>query len=57
MEQGVCSGLFRRLEWGKVRYLVMLELIPLYVLSLVKTAVAESIGLVVRVLITLEMAQ
>ena len=57
MEYGVGSGLFRRLEWGKVRYLVMLELMPPQALNLVEIAVVESTGWVIRVPISLKMAR
>ena len=39
----VGSGFFKCSEWGKIRYLVMLELMPPQALSLVKMVVAESI--------------
>ena len=42
---------------GKVRYLVILDLMPPQELRLVKMAVAESISRVVCVLITLKMAR
>ena len=37
------SRFFKHSEWGKVRYLVMLKLMPLPAHSLVKMAVAGSI--------------
>lgn len=51
-EFGVGSEFFKCSEWGKVRYLVMLELMPPQALNLVEIAVTESVSRVIRVPIT-----